>query len=596
MNFKRKGRRNRGITLIALVITIIVLLILAGVTINAIVGNENVMEKAKEARVKDEEANEFDSIKLAVVNAMAEGNNGKVNAENLTKELNGLVQGGELPLVGAGPWTVHGKTTGKEYTIYENGNVTAKDGMQGDDPTTPGGETGEVTLKPTEDSTETPDSVEMSTDYGTIDIIWLSGKSNTPTTTPNKPVLKSGDESLEPVKFVEDDDKQGDAKWVKADESNTGNDWYNYDTDNRHWANARTNNNSYFVWIPRYAYRITYYAQDPTTVTENNAPTGYYDGFGMWNTDGKIKYALDKGIKTIAYNEKSYIVHPAFMKDIGINDAEGNLLPDYERGGWSDDLEGFWFAKFEMNGSTSNELNSHFGTQSERSQTIGTMYEHARNATFGYKGTLASDINANSFMNSHMVKNSEWGAVAYLTHSQYGLNGNKITTNACGLYESDYYKYWCGGGMEDAYIENTNQSTTGNVYGIYDMSGNAGDMVAAFNRLGNSSYLTSSNYGKNLTKYAKDGDNYISTKYITAYDNGTSDRFKTMTYVAGKIGDATKETFSWFGNTSNIVYEDYPFFERGDNVHNYNKAGIFSYVSLRGESTKATSFRISLCN
>ena len=56
-------RKSKGITLIALVITIIVLLILAGVTINAIVGNESAMEKAKEARTENEKGNELDTIK-----------------------------------------------------------------------------------------------------------------------------------------------------------------------------------------------------------------------------------------------------------------------------------------------------------------------------------------------------------------------------------------------------------------------------------------------------------------------------------------------------------------------------------------------------
>ena len=65
-------RKNKGITLIALVITIIVLLILAGVTINTIVGNENAMEKAKEAREKTYEAQEKEQIILNQINSQFE--------------------------------------------------------------------------------------------------------------------------------------------------------------------------------------------------------------------------------------------------------------------------------------------------------------------------------------------------------------------------------------------------------------------------------------------------------------------------------------------------------------------------------------------
>ena len=57
-------KKNKGITLIALVITIIVLLILAGVTINAIIGNESAMEKAKKAKEEHEIATAKDEAVL----------------------------------------------------------------------------------------------------------------------------------------------------------------------------------------------------------------------------------------------------------------------------------------------------------------------------------------------------------------------------------------------------------------------------------------------------------------------------------------------------------------------------------------------------
>ena len=53
---KKDCNKNRGITLIALVITIIVLLILAGVTIAALSGDNGILTKAKEAKEKTEQA------------------------------------------------------------------------------------------------------------------------------------------------------------------------------------------------------------------------------------------------------------------------------------------------------------------------------------------------------------------------------------------------------------------------------------------------------------------------------------------------------------------------------------------------------------
>lgn len=68
---------------------------------------------------------------------------------------------------------------------------------------------------------------------------------------------------------------------------------------------------------------------------------------------------------------------------------------------------------------------------------------------------------------SHMMKNIEWGAVAYLAESKYGRNGTEIAMN------SSNYKTGAGN-----YASNVNQSTTGNIYGIYDMNGTSWEYVA----------------------------------------------------------------------------------------------------------------------
>ena len=72
MKLKRGGKkimkigmkRERGITLIALVVTIVVLLILAGVSINALFGNNGIIEKAKEAQNKMDKATENDQKEI----------------------------------------------------------------------------------------------------------------------------------------------------------------------------------------------------------------------------------------------------------------------------------------------------------------------------------------------------------------------------------------------------------------------------------------------------------------------------------------------------------------------------------------------------
>ena len=122
-------------------------------------------------------------------------------------------------------------------------------------------------------------------------------------------------------------------------------------------------------------------------------------------------------------------------------------------------------------------------------------------------------------LESHMLKNSEWGAVAYLTESKYGRNRTEI-----GFSDEGYIT---GGGTDNAYAnaENQLQSTTGNVYGIYDMRGGAHERVAAYY---NGS--TSSNLTDNGGSFASQGGQ--STKYATAY-TGTSSS------TAYKYGDAS---------------------------------------------------------
>ena len=99
MNTKKKNAR--GITLIALVITIIVLLILAGITINALSGENGIITKSKEAKIKTEKSRTIEKINLAILTAMTKGDGDIYNAtlrEELEKEgLTVKTEGNNLP-------------------------------------------------------------------------------------------------------------------------------------------------------------------------------------------------------------------------------------------------------------------------------------------------------------------------------------------------------------------------------------------------------------------------------------------------------------------------------------------------------------------
>lgn len=480
-------------------------------------------------------------------------------------------------------------------------------------------------------TTATPDTTNFSTAYGTIDVIWLDGKTNTPTKIPNDPTSKLS--GMTKVTWTEKTDTTTNEKYWDED-ATAQSTWYNYSESK--WANAKNSEDgSYFVWIPRYAYRITYYEGDWSELATTDANyetyktvTGYYDGYGMWkDADGSMKYKLEDGIETVKYNGKSYIVHPAFMKDTGKKAADGETdLPDYDRGGWSDNLTGIWVAKYEMsrenynsttgkweaNGTTNNGggnveiTNANKDTVRAVSKpcTETSTVSSWRNINIG--NCYKNSYNYERDLESHLMKNSEWGALAYLTHSQYGTNGKKIAINN----SSDWLTGNSGGTANSTYqsgISNYYYSTngvkassTGNVYGIYDLSGGAQEYVAAYNKSGDLNYVGGVDYGKKMTDNAKDTQNkYISTEYITAYDNNSkTSNGKTITYTVGKTGDSTKEVYinsakNWFSANSNFANINTPFLYRGG-FWNCTYTCAFFLEHNSGLAETVTSFRIVL--
>ena len=125
-NLKERVKGKNGITLIALVITIIVLLILAGVTIATLTGDNGILTKAQNAKEKNAQKTVEEQINLAVQASRI--NEGLViDKDILEQELtnNGIEitksENDELP------WTV--KKDGYVYTISENGEVKEKEGI-----------------------------------------------------------------------------------------------------------------------------------------------------------------------------------------------------------------------------------------------------------------------------------------------------------------------------------------------------------------------------------------------------------------------------------------------------------------------------------
>ncbi len=170
-----------------------------------------------------------------------------------------------------------------------------------------------------------------------------------------------------------------------------------------------------------------------------------------------------------------------------------------------------------------------------RSQTVSSFFTAIQNVKTTY-GINNAD--------SHMMKNMEWGAVAYLKQSKYGLGTTDIAVNT----NSSYYT---GGGQSDVYKTNVAQSTTGNIYGIYDMSGGAWEFV-----MGNYND-TISNAGFSSMPAAKYYDKYTSS--------------------TGKTGDATTEISGWYSDFVGFPDSSYPWFPRGGYYDDGALAGVFIF-------------------
>ena len=87
-------KNSKGITILALVITIIVLLILAGITIGAITGNNGLIGQTQDAKLETEKAQIKEDLDIMVVQSI--GKDGKVDKEVLMPKLETLPDGKEI--------------------------------------------------------------------------------------------------------------------------------------------------------------------------------------------------------------------------------------------------------------------------------------------------------------------------------------------------------------------------------------------------------------------------------------------------------------------------------------------------------------------
>ena len=124
MKTKKEFKKQKGITLIALVITIIVLLILAGVTIATLTGDNGIITRTNQAKTKMEEATLEEKIRLLATETMINqytGKNEEKTAQDLQDELN--EQGENVLVIQWDKYIIFDLEKNKEYRVMNDGTT-----------------------------------------------------------------------------------------------------------------------------------------------------------------------------------------------------------------------------------------------------------------------------------------------------------------------------------------------------------------------------------------------------------------------------------------------------------------------------------------
>jgi len=422
----------------------------------------------------------------------------------------------------------------------------------------------------------------------------------TDTSGANEPVLADG---MIPV--VYDETKEA---WLRA---NTEAGWYAYQ--DQIWANAVTTTstnretylsdehigkeipmdeiNSMWVWIPRFRYNI------PTISNGNNLtnpPQINVEFEPGTETNGVTEATYRTGISAGATNSL-YYTHPSFRN---VNNIEygGTSL----RGAWNEEITGYWAAKFNVTSSMEIKPNGTLLTTYDLVNKFTRFLSFAGGTFTKSTGVVTFTANTDNnyglntetnTTNTHMMKNTEWGAVAILSQSQYGKMGNSDYTEANKeVYQNLSTVTGKSNGapsgttsVECDYNDITNRgngtgacgagaSTTGTIYGIYDMHGPEQQVMGFYPTANVTSVFTT----------------LPSTNYYDKYSgvNATSSQI-TLDKVI--LGDATWETLGWYSDhiyASGGLLMDYPLYTRGtkgvfmSDPVNYSRGGAGRVVLI----------------
>ena len=364
--------------------------------------------------------------------------------------------------------------------------------------------------------------------------------------------------------------------WVKADVQN---EWYSYE--NFNWANcvvvrddkkefykkalsgtqiSKKDVLGFFVWIPRFEYKLFNVEFKP--VQEQMI---------------EVKFVNINEVKKTSIKNGLYYTHPAFSTEAG-------------------ELNGFWIAKFEpsLNDGVIEILSS---KETLVNLNMAEMWNYAINISANYGLSVPSRI----------ITNMEYGAIAVLTYSQYGKKNNseyigsgklgflntamgnsdwdKVLTGCSAGKSVDGASYRCPYSYDYPYY-GTGASSTGTIYGIYDLAGGSWECV-----MGIVSGYPIRDYLGGYNGVLPDNKRFYNFyRASNMYDYSRS----IVGDMMGEVISISNPTKTWNGNNAYLATANYPWIKRGGSFRGGSYSGIFDFgitdALKRGDKT----FRVIL--
>ncbi len=454
----QRSKKSNGITLIALVITIIVLLILAGVTIATLTGENGILSKAIQANEQTEIGGEKEAIIIAYNGVMTKNEGNGVTATELQAELSNNGYDTTVSDIGEGNLAV-GFDSGRGYIIHPDGTITM--GMAG-------------------------------IYYGKDTDIKVEGK----------PVTIPGGATISGIKGEYESVDEGFVIYITNGDTRI--DW-NVDENSNGIKDVQENYDQ-FVWVPVEKAIITEKEIGGNSYEnlKNYVATNRKYPMAIKLSDGTYKGILydfkeENGAVTVTpkdYTTTSIYREPAYLENSGFSDASGynnvgitenSLQKEYkemiER---VNSKKGFWIGRYETSNIEKNVSQDATNRVTiKRGVTTGISNVNFYRMYAQHKNYSKLGLVDNTTVTSSVIWGSQWDQIIIwmknIKNTVNTTNGQYYVTNALGMGNYGLISGVDGGWNANS-LAPTGYQEIYKVKNIYDLAGNAFDFTLEANR------------------------------------------------------------------------------------------------------------------